>query len=265
MADRTLVGLGLKLEDVGGERQIGELDHGHLLADLRDAGASARQLTWLSLQPLTQFDRVLLARRDHDRRCEGMLLMQCQAAGDAPFLAIEAVTSAAGLRDEALLQRMLAYLMLRFDTFHARPIAILARTRHPALSRVMRDIAAGIDGAGFYPDPGPTVISLATASLAHRMARSAGPDRRFAGTQLGLQGAASWDGPVLATIDLRNVEEPVLIDVAVHLFRDRLPRSVRKQAAAAVAVPREIAISYVPAPIAAAALRATLVGPASRQ
>ena len=38
--DRTLVGMGLKLHDVGGQRRIGDLDHGQILADLRQAEVS---------------------------------------------------------------------------------------------------------------------------------------------------------------------------------------------------------------------------------
>ena len=250
MADRALVGLGLTLRDVGGERRIGELDQGQILADLREAGVPARMCTWLSLKPMGHYDRVLLACGERDEKYEGALLVQCRSAGETPFLAIEALSGGAMARDEAILKRMLAYLILRFDTFHERPLAILARTRHPTLSRVMRDIAAGIASAGFYPEPEGAVVPFAAASLAHRMARIVVPGRRFADL--------SADGPMLAAIDVRTVDEAALVDRALHLFRDRLPRAARKPLGSAVVFLPGVhacAIPRLPAPIAPRAVR----------
>lgn len=254
MTDHTLVGMGLTLEDVGGQRRIGELDHSRILADLHDIGVPLRQRTWLSLQPLETFDRVLLARGSRDGKYEGALLVQCRTIGETPFLVVEALSGGAVPRDEALLKRMLAYLILRFDTLPERPAAILARTRNPIVCRVLREMSRTIDGAGFYPEADGSVISLAVAALAHRMARLTGPVRCFGETRQALRGDANGipaDGPMLAMLDLRFVAEAELDEDGRRLFRDRLPRTSRDRA------------SRIPAHVAAQALRATPVIPVS--
>jgi hypothetical protein len=153
MMDRTVAGMGLKLEDVAGVRRVGNLDHARILSDLRDAGVSARQLVWFGFQPLGNYDRVLLARDERDGKYEGALLVQCHAMGDTNFLLIEALTGGSSPRAEALARRLLAYLLLSFDSFQDRPVAVLAKTRNAMLSRMMYETAARIDGAGFYPEP----------------------------------------------------------------------------------------------------------------
>jgi hypothetical protein len=271
MADRTLVRMGLKFEDVGGERRIDELDRSSLAADLLDAGVPSRQRSWLSLQPLGKFDRVLLARGEHDGKYEGALLLQCRIAGETPFLVIEALSGESDPRGDALLKRILAYLILRFDTFHDRPVAILARTLNPTLTRVMRDVASEFGGAGFYPEPGGSIVSLAAASFAHRLARAAALDRRFAEARRVLEGAATDappDGPMMATIDLRAVEEMALSEAARRQFRKRLSRLERKaRIIKVVAMPGTNVEDRprLPAHVAARAPRATPVGPTSRR
>ena len=270
MADSTLVGMGLKLEDVGGRRRIGALDHGGILADLRDAGVPLRQRAWLSCQPLDSFDRILLARGDHDGKYEGALLVQWRTDGETPFLVVEAVSGDAAPRDEALLKRMLSYLMLRFDTVAERPVALFARTRNPMLCRVLRTMSRAIGGAGFYPEADSSVISLAAATLAHRMARLVGPGRRFGETRQALRGdtGAFADGPMLAMLDLRFIAEDMLDEDARRLFRDRLPRSAMRPATAPVRplpATHEDKLPRIPAHIAAGALRAAPAMPVPRQ
>ena len=271
MADRTLVGMGLKLEDVGGERRIGDLDRRRIVADLREARVPDRQTTWFSFQPLGNFDRVLLARGEHDGKYVGALLVQCRTAAETPFLLVEALSGDSDPHGEALLKRMLAYLFLRFDTFPEPPGAILARTRNPTLSRAMRDVASAFGGADFYPEPREHVVSLARASFAHRMARVAGPDRQFGETRQTLAGMAAdtaGDGPMLASIDMRAVDETALIEAARRQFRQRLSRLERNSPIAkVVAMPgiHVASLPRLPAHVAALALRATPAGPASRR
>ena len=188
--------------------------------------------------PLTHFDQVLLASDERSGKYEGAMLIKYQAVGDTPFLVIEALTGGQSQRNDAMLQRMLAYLILRFGTLHHRPEAILARTRNPSLCRVMRDVYRGMGGAGFYPEPDGSVISIRTAGLAHRAARQSGQDRHFFEARLALNPEVSDippDGPLLAMLDLRYVEEARLDDQARHLFRDRLPRSATRRPVVEVA------------------------------
>ena len=148
---QTLVGMGLKLHDIGGLRGIDALDQAQLLNDLREAGVPARQRVWLSLQPLDSFDRIMLALDCHGK-CEGMLLVQSRTTALEPFLVIEALSGVPTARGEALLQRMLAYLILRLNTLEEQPVALMARTRNPSLCRVLHRIAGRIGSAGFYPE-----------------------------------------------------------------------------------------------------------------
>jgi hypothetical protein len=230
--DRTLAGMGLKLEDVGGARRIGGLDQDRISADLWDAGVPAQQCVWLSLISLGTFDRVLLARDHRSEKYEGVLLVQFRSVGDVPFVVVEALCGGSAQRRAALLKRMLAYLILRLDTLEERPVAMLARTRNPILCQVMRDIAQGISGAGFYPEREGSVIPLATAGLAHRMARLTGPDCRFTEARMALDErvvALSSDSPLLAVVDLRRVAEADLEDNARQLFLDRHLRTAGKR------------------------------------
>ncbi len=260
MMDRTVAGMGLKLEDVAGVRQVGNLDHARILSDLRDAGVSARQLVWFGLQPLGNFDRVLLARDDRDGKYEAALLVQCRALGDTHFLLIEALTGGCSPRAEALARRLLAYLLLSFDSFQDRPVAVLAKTRNAILSRTMHEIAARIDGAGFYPEPTGEAVPWTSASLAHRMARQVGPDRRFMATRLALVAGGEdvyGDGPMLAAIDLTAVDEVTLAEATRRVFRRRPSRLALKQA------PTTTIVRLPPAHVAAHALRTRASGPAS--
>ncbi len=270
--NRTLVGMGLKLDDVGGARQIGELDQSQILADLRDAGVPSRQRVWLDMQGFNSFDRVLVVRDNRSGKYVGALLVQNQTAGKTPFLVIEALSGGPVQRDEALLKRMLAYLILRLETWEERPLAILARTRNPSLCRVLRRVSRGIQDASFYPEPDGSVISMRTAALAHRIARQAGPDHRFAEARLALHTAsadASPDRPMVAVLDLRFVNEAALTEEGRHLFRDRLPRSATKRPMAEVLMLPGAGgngdIPALPAHIAAQAIRSAPVSPASRR
>ena len=272
--DQTLVGMGLKLQDVGGARQIGDLNRGQLLADLRDAGVPARQRTWFALQPPEAVDRILLARDDRSQKCEGALLIQYRSAGSEPFLAIEALSGAPAMRGEALLRRMVAFLLLRLDMLEARPVAILACTRNPTLCRVLHDIAAGIGGARFYPDHAGAVVSLETAAIAHRLAGQIGAPHRFAATREAMRAGAGGtypEGRMLALLDVRAVWQAALDDDARRIFRARLPRSAGRPATANVVllqgngpVSRPGDFPRIPAPLAALAVRGAGLYPVGR-
>lgn len=224
---QTLVGMGLKLHDIGGLRGIDALDQAQLLNDLREAGVPARQRVWLSLQPLDSFDRIMLALDCHGK-CEGMLLVQSRTTALEPFLVIEALSGVPTARGEALLQRMLAYLILRLNTLEEQPVALMARTRNPSLCRVLHRIAGRIGSAGFYPEPDAGVVQLSAAALAHRLARSAGPDRRFEDARdtlrTGPAADAPVDGPMLVVLDLRFGNEMTQIEDARRLLRARISR-----------------------------------------
>jgi hypothetical protein len=233
---QNLAGLGLKLDEIGGQRAIEALDQELILADLRDAGVPARQRAWLALQRLSDFDRILLAQDSRTGHCQGLVLIKHGATTHERFLTIETLVGTPRARGEALLQRMVAFLLLRLGTMEEYPTAILARARHPSLCRVLHSIGMRIPSVAFYPEPDGTVISLDTAALAHRVARSTDVGRRFYATRALLQGgiaSAQVDGPMLAVLDLRHCDEAQLIEGARRLFRARLPRSLSRQVVSA--------------------------------
>lgn len=235
---QNLAGLGLKLDEISGQRAIESLDQELILADLRDAGVPARQRAWLALQRLSDFDRILLAQDNHTGHCQGLVLIKHGATTHEQFLTIETLVGTPRARGEALLQRMVAFLLLRLGTMEEHPTALLARARHPSLCQVLHAIGMRIPSVAFYPEPDDTVISLNTASLAHRMARSTDIGRRFYATRAVLQGGTGGvpvDGPMLAVLDLRKCDDAQLIEGARQLFRARLPRSLSRQAVSAPA------------------------------
>lgn len=229
--DRARIGLGLKLQDFGGDQRIGDLDQASIVADLREAGAPPHQLIWFGFQPLTAFDRILLARDGSDGRCRGALLIQSLSLDDRSVPMIEAIAGGPTKLAEAVLKRMLAFIVLRYGTDEDRPVAILARTRSAALCRALRAVAGGIGGTSFYPEPDDAPVALRTAGLAHRMARAARVDARFADTRAALAAGIGYrapNGPTMAMVDLRSASEKALDDDARRLLRARLPRSLAK-------------------------------------
>ena len=268
MLGRTLAGMSLLLHDIEGEKRIDELDHDRILTDLRDAGTPARQLVWLSLQSLAEFDRILLARDKQRGTCTSALLVRNRSVGDTPFLAIDAVCGGPAQRQEAMLKRMLGYLILRFGTLDRRPAAILAHTRNPALCRAMHNAANRIGNAGFYPEPDGNPIVMRTAALAHCAARQTGSVYRFDESRQALHAGAAErtpEGPLLAMLDLRFMDEARLDEDARHLFRDRLPRAATRRPVAAVLPMRRPEERRLPAHIAAQALRGGTVVSAFRR
>ena len=240
---QILVGMGLKLHDVGGDTQIGDLDRVRLLSDLRDAGVPERQRNWLSLQQLESFDRILVARDLRTGRVEGAMLVQHRSVDGTPFLAIEALSGTPAIRGQALLQRMLAWLLLRLDVMEQRPAAILACTRNLSLCRVLRDVAGGIGGAKFYPERDDATIPLPLAAAAHRMARQVGHPHRFDAARQALRDAttdAAPDGPMLALLDVGTVPQAALEDDARRLFRARLPRTAVRRATGDVVIRADV-------------------------
>ena len=230
MHQQNLAGMGLQLHDIGGGRRIEALDQAQIAADLRDALVPHQQRVWFAMQPLGASDRILLAHDSRTGKTEGVLLLRAEVAADAPFLIIEALSSPTP-RGAALLQRMLAYLILRLDTLEQKPAALLARTRNPSLCHVLHRVAGEVGGA-FHPAKGEGPISFQTAGLAHRMVRVAGAKTGFAGAEAVLRAdplaALSVDGPLLVALDLRGIDDAQLVDSARRLFRGRLPGSAKR-------------------------------------
>ncbi|MEI7712931.1 MAG: hypothetical protein WCI94_15950 [Rhodospirillales bacterium] len=268
MLGRTLAGMSLVLHDFEGAKRIDTLDRDIIFDDLRTVDTPARQLVWLSLQTLSRFDRILLARDKHTGRCEGAMLVQKSSVGDTPFLTVEAIGSGAVQRQEAMLKRMLAYLILRSATSDPRPAAILAHTRNPLLCHAMRDTAGRIGNTGFYPQPSGSPIAIGTAGLAHRMARRIGSGCQFGDARMALHagsGERMPEGPLLAMLDFRHANEAALEADAGRLFRDRLPRSAARRPFVTVVPMAKHPVPGIAAHIAAQALLGGKVFPMFRR
>ncbi len=268
MLGRTLAGMSLVLHDFEGAKRIDTLDRDSIFGDLCAVDTPARQLVWLSLQTLSRFDRVLLARDKHTGRCEGAILVRQSSVGDMPFLTIEAIGGGGVQRQEAMLKRMLAYLILRSATSDPRPAAILAHTRNPLLCYAMRDTARRIGSTGFYPQPEGSPIAIDTAGLAHRMARQTGSGCHFGDARIALHASVGEqipDGPLLAMLDFRHANEATLEADAGRLFRDRLPRSAARRPLVTVVPMAKTPVPGIAAHIAAQALMGGKVFPMFRR
>lgn len=232
---QNLAGLGLTLDDIACRRAVEALDLDPILNDLRAAGVPSHQLTWLAYKQIGGIKRILILRDQRTNACQGTMLVEQRTTGSESFLAVDALIGGPALRAEAMLQRMLCFLILRLETMDERPAGILARFGSSRLCKVLHAIGESIPEARFHPAPEDRVIAFETAAFAHRLAKAAGLACRFQAARDILRDdapAASEGLPALAVLDLRRSEEATVVEYARKLFRDRIRRGARTQAQA---------------------------------
>ncbi|GEM_PF-5051613 len=168
-------------------------------------------------------DHAVIAVHRQDGRSLGLLTAKMHATGDETFIHLAVAGLQFGDQGSALIRRMVALLLLRLAGLEKLPDAIVLDGSDTDLGPVLRELAAKCAGARLYPEADTTVISLPTAALSHRIARSLGYPR------LALPAATSGALPAAATgallvIDLRHVAEETLVEHARSLHRVRLSR-----------------------------------------
>jgi hypothetical protein len=182
-------------------------------------------------------NHLVLATDCGNGRHAGFLIAYDGVTAREPFLLLEATLSCAAADREVVLRRMIAVGILRLIGLGQPPPVIAALTRNPALCNALLELSHHVAHCGLHPDPLTNVASLATASMAHRVARAAGERPRFDVTaramlQAGAGSRGRWldqsrdslATPVMAVLDLRATSESALIDGARGLYRSRRPR-----------------------------------------
>ncbi len=224
---------------------IETIDIARLTEELGEGASDPEPLYWIGRQPVTGYDRVLIASDQRTGRCIGFLGVQDNATDrDETFFHLRAAFVAERARGRRVIRKMLAMLMLRAIGNEEVPAAIAMRTSRAMLFRSMRDLAERMPGITFYPAPTGEPTNLRAADLARRVARQIGHGIRFSAGPGAFRGGlfaaggsdaamlapemritgllgADYAPPdhVLALLDLRGVNEEELEEVSRNIYR----------------------------------------------
>lgn len=255
--DTILAEHGVRLSYLSEPSQREAFDPCRVLEDLYCDGRADAMLPWQNGLRMANSDHLVLATRA-DGRFVGALAASDQATRQEPFLFLDAAYLAPTVRTTNLLQRMLAFAMLRVAGNEAMPAVIAACVQSPCYLRHLRGFGAHFTGASSFPaGPEDIVIDLGMASLARRIARVVRPASRcdISGTACQAVGASDAGGTAqtmretLVVIDLGPAHEATVLEEARRLYRPRAARGARRSAArtfdsvAAEPVQRELTAS----------------------
>jgi hypothetical protein len=247
--DTILAEQGLRLSYLHDPSQSEAFDPCRILDELCEDGMSGAMLPWQNGLRMAGSDHLMLATGSNDGRCCGAVAASDLATTQEPFLFVDAAYLAPAARAPQLLQRMLAFAMLRIAGNTAVPSVIAACVQTACYASGLRDFGQRFNGAALFPAaPDAVVIDLGMASLARRIVRVVRPGSRYdaatgqfrsAGcSAVGFLGAARHAGGLvrptaearthmeetLVVVDLSKVTEAVLLDAARKLYRTR-PKS----------------------------------------
>ena len=221
---------------------IDDLDQDRILEDMSDETPEGDPLPWLTRYRLDDYDHLVLVTDRSSGRHLAFLAASGGATGREEFLLLETAFVATAARGQNLMQRMIAFAMLRIGGMGPVPSVVAACTGHPLCYRIMRDTARRFTGAVFFPDPDSVAINFNTATLAQRIAREIGPNHRFLaatgtirGIGLGKRRPLSSDPRIdslfgqhmepadrmLAIVDLRGEDEATIFEDARRIYRSR--------------------------------------------
>ena len=176
-------------------------------------------------------------------RCLGVIAASDLATEREPFLFLDAAYLAPGVRASYLLQRMLAFAMLRIAGIAAVPNVIAACVQTPCYARRLREFGQRFTAASLFPAaPDAVVIDLGMASLARRIVRVVRPASRTRSPPVHARAAASLalcaapGRPIameetLVVIDLSMADDAAILEDARRLYRARPSREARRSPA----------------------------------
>lgn len=222
-----------------------------ILDDLCEDGMAEAMLPRRNGLRMAESDHLVLAISSDDGRCCGAVAASDRATAQEPFLFLDAAYLAQSAHASHLLQRMLAFAMLRIAGDAAVPSVIAACVQTPWYAHSLSELDRRFTGAARFPAaPDAVVIDLCMASLARRIARIVRPGSRYeAATGVFCAGAARHDAGIpfsssssphrmeetLVVIDLSPVGEAAILDAARKLYRASPKSRVRHAVADAVA------------------------------
>jgi hypothetical protein len=242
--DTILAEQGLHLTYLRDPSNNEAFDPCRILDDLCEDGMAGAMLPWQNGLRMAASDHLVLATGTNDGRCCGAVAASEYATEWEPFLFLDAAYLAPAARAPRLLQRMLAFAMLRLAGDGAVPAVIAACVQTPIYAAGLRDLAQRFAGAALFPaTPDDVVIDLGMASLARRIARVVRPGSRYntatgifcsvadtdaarhaGGTPKSLPNSTHRTEETLVIVDLSKVDEAAILDDARKLYRTR-PRS----------------------------------------
>lgn len=230
--DRVLAGRRLQLTYVRDRLLIDNLRRGGPVDNRLELGLPAGILGWAVRANNSGFNHLLLATDRWTGACEGLITAADHAIGQDSFLLLDTALFAPGADRLVLPRRMLALMLARAFSNKAAPSAVAVRTRSLGLCEAMRAVARRTPGAVLYPEPEAGAIPLATAALAHRVARSLGEAPTFDAAiafppmqHPAVNGGAGGDAAArtLVFLDFRAADRDAVLDCARWLYRVRMP------------------------------------------
>jgi hypothetical protein len=226
-----------------------------ILDDLCEDGMAGAMLPWQNGLRMAESDHLVLAHGIANGRCYGAVAASELATDREPFLFLDAAYLASAGHASQLLQRMLAYAMLRIAGDAAAPTVIAACIQAPCYARGLREFGQRFSVSALFPAaPGDVVIDLGMASLARRIVRVVRPGSRYEAAT-GVFRSAAWAGAIrqagngigsvtgnphrmeetLVVIDLGAADEASILNDARKLYRARPIRGTRRSFTDAVA------------------------------
>ncbi len=239
--DHVLTEHGLRLTYLCDSNAIDELDQDRILEDMSDDTPDGNPLPWCTRYHMADYDHLVLVTDRSTGRYLAFLGARDGATTRENFLLLESAFVATDARGQNLMRRMIALAMLRIGGIRVVPSVIVACTRNPFCSRIMRGMARRFTGAVFLPDPDSVAINFHTATLAQRVARGISPNHRVQATTgivrdgMMLAAGTSHHGPLarnpqrdrlfgqrmLAVLDLRGQDEATILEDARRIYRSR--------------------------------------------
>jgi hypothetical protein len=190
-------------------------------------------LPWQNGLRMAASDHLIVATGCTTGRCFGVVAATDLATEREPFLFIDAAYLAPVARTSHLLQRMLAFAVLRVAGNAAVPSVIAACVQTPCYTRSLREFGQRFRAASMFPAaPNDAVIDLGMASLARRIVRVVRPASRqeIAGRFRFTLAAGAMQRPAgphrmeetLIVLDLSMADDAAILDDARKLYRSRL-------------------------------------------
>ena len=236
--DTILAEQGLRLSYLHNPSMSDAFDPGRILDDLCEDGMAGAMLPWQNGLRMAASDHLVVASGTTSGRCFGVIAASDLATHCEPFLFLDAAYMAPAASTSHLLQRMLAFTVLRVAGSAAVPNVIAACVQMPCFARGLRDFGQRFTAASMFPAAqDAVVIDLGMASLARRIVRVVRPasrheiTRRFS-SALAAGVTRQSVGPhrtdeTLVVLDLSMADDATILDDARKLYRSRPRRGGR--------------------------------------
>jgi hypothetical protein len=144
-------------------------------------GSASRVLApWRGRYDVTAQDVLVLVTEQHGDAMLGMISASERHTGRESFLLLEAAYVAPAARGGNLLQRMIAAALLHVARMDRMPAVIAACTQSKTLAGGLLGLSRHIATSSAFPAPDSSVIGLAAAGLARRIARVLCPGWHYA-------------------------------------------------------------------------------------